>query len=82
MNEQLRVYPNPAQDVLYIKSENGEAIKRIVVYNAIGEQVYVSDNQGIESLDINTSAFQNGMYVLKVQYQNLQISTVKVSILR
>jgi hypothetical protein len=78
----LRVYPNPAQDVLHIESESGEAIKRIVVYNAIGEQVYVSDYQGIEDLDVNTSAFKNGIYVLRVQYQNLQVSSVKVSILR
>jgi hypothetical protein len=68
--------------VLHLESESGEAIKRIVVYNAIGEQLYISDYQGIVDLDINTSAFQNGMYVLRVQYQNLQVSSVKVSILR
>jgi hypothetical protein len=78
----LNIYPNPAQDVLHLESESGEAIKRVVVYNAIGEQVYVSDYQGVDKLDINTSTFQNGMYVLRVQYQNLQVSSAKVSILR
>jgi hypothetical protein len=67
-NIPLRVYPNPAQDILHLESESGEAIKRIVVYNAIGEQVYVSDYQGIDKLDINTSTFQNGMYVLRISY--------------
>jgi hypothetical protein len=64
----LNVYPNPTQDVLHIESESGESIKQISVYNSIGEQVYLSDCQGLHALEINTSAFQNGMYVLQISY--------------
>ncbi len=77
----LRIYPNPAQDVLHIESETGEAIQHIEVCNSIGEVVYVADNQGVEIL-LNTDTFANGMYILRVQYQNLRLSTEKFMVLR
>jgi hypothetical protein len=77
----LKIYPNPAQDILHLESESGEAIKRVVVYNAIGEQVYVSDYQGIDTLEINTSTFQNGMYVMRISYGDNRAAQRKIVVL-
>ena len=60
--DNLRLYPNPVGDVLYIESESQE---EGILYNQQSQQVAVYNNTG--SLDM--SALSSGIYFLKVGQQ-------------
>ena len=57
VNSNLRAYPNPSNEKLYILGTN----KPINIYNIKGEKVYFSNQ--LEVIDI--SLFKNGMYFLE-----------------
>jgi hypothetical protein len=59
------VYPNPAADVLNIKTPNG-ASDLIEVVNSMG-QVLVSGYPSENSLIVNTDEFSNGVYFVRVR---------------
>ena len=57
------IYPNPANRIVNISC--GEDISRVVVYNAIGQQVLVSNNGGRNvQLDLGTLA--GGAYTMRI----------------
>ena len=78
----LNIYPNPTQDVLHIESETGEYMQRVVVYNSLGTIVYSTDNQAVENISLDTSPFSDGVYIVKVEFQNREVQTYKFSVLR
>ncbi|MES2134440.1 MAG: T9SS type A sorting domain-containing protein [Bacteroidota bacterium] len=59
----LKIYPNPANDLLYIKSENIKENEKIEIRNMIGELVYESAATGLNEL--NASSWPLGTYVVK-----------------
>lgn len=61
IDEKVVLYPNPADDILII---NGENLGYVVVFNAIGQKVaeFTADSE----LIIATSAFENGVYFVKI----------------
>lgn len=60
-NENINVFPNPADALLNIRSSF--AVKKIEVYNVIGERILINDTPG-EILDI--SKCQPGFLLLKI----------------
>lgn len=58
----LRVYPNPSSDKIFIDSKN-EFIEEIVVYDVLGKQLF-SKKRNLKELDI--SNFQSGLYFLLI----------------
>ena len=60
----LTVYPNPASNKINIE---GEDICEVMIYNAVGQIVY-SKSGDVESVD--TSAFEEGLYVVNVKNIN------------
>ena len=61
-NSNLRVYPNPSNDKIFIDSKK-ESIEGIIVYNVLGKQLF-SKKGNLKELDI--SNLQNGMYFLQI----------------
>lgn len=59
----LAVYPNPVVDVLTVSYN--DTITDVKVINMLG-QVVIVQNVNAEKAEINTSALQNGSYILKV----------------
>ena len=59
-----RLYPNPANDVINIESE--EPIISVTVYNALGQKVYVNNSVNMELFQVPTSTFVNGVYFIRV----------------
>ena len=57
----LKIYPNPADNVLYITSEN-ENLESIIIYNAFGQQVFSSDYNPV----VDVSGLAAGIYMVKV----------------
>lgn len=61
----VKVYPNPVQNEVFISSPNLEKAKSIVVYDMTGRPVSITNNQSVSnSTSINTSSLENGSYLL------------------
>lgn len=58
----IRVYPNPAKDVLYFKGILNENLE-ISIYNVIGNEIISTSLNSNNSIDV--SNFQSGMYFVK-----------------
>ena len=62
------VFPNPANDFVTLK---GESLGTVRVYNAIGQKVDEFKANGSE-LRINTTGYENGVYVVKAGEQTMR----------
>ncbi|MEY2925447.1 MAG: hypothetical protein RLZZ337_1997 [Bacteroidota bacterium] len=73
----IKVFPNPAKNVLYIQSQNGEAAT-IGIYSILGEKVLEKQMEGVQNtLDISEIA--QGTYILRIeQGQNLVSQSILV----
>lgn len=56
----VRIYPNPAQNILHIESEN--TIKKVSVFNMVGQNILNTNEE-----TLNISNLTNGIYMLKVE---------------
>ena len=67
----IKVYPNPAIDRIYIKSDlNLET----VIYNTAGQLVLESSEK-----EINVIGLPAGFYLLRIKSENNKISTFKIT---
>ncbi len=72
--DDVNVYPNPSSDMLFIKT--AKTINSLQLFDIQGREVYSAS----ESTDaINTSAFEKGIYILKIK-TDIGMSTKKVII--
>ncbi|SEI41895.1 Por secretion system C-terminal sorting domain-containing protein [Dyadobacter koreensis] len=60
----VKMYPNPAADVLTISTE-GTQIKKIEIYNQAGQLI-----KGSEKASVDVSSFANGIYSVRAIYAN------------
>jgi hypothetical protein len=63
-NGQIMIYPNPANDVVNIKSDYN--ITRVDVMNFVGQNVYTNTNVEAMTTKINVSTLKAGVYFVKV----------------
>jgi hypothetical protein len=67
VNMGLNVYPNPATNLIFIKTDLKQDAQ-LTVYNALGEVVYKrSIKQNSNSIKLETSEFARGMYFAKLK---------------
>ena len=71
-NNSLSFYPNPVQDMLYIKYKLGnDAQVKAIIYSISGSELIhlesQSQMQGEQHLDINTSSLESGIYFLNLE---------------
>jgi bacillolysin len=73
----LSVFPNPASDILALKSNRKKA-GQIQVFDSIGRLI-LTKNVGIDEDSIDVSALKNGLYTLKltVEHESLNASFFK-----
>lgn len=72
----INIYPNPARDILNIEVADNELPDGYVIYNSLGQimaDVKVTDSN---NLTVNTSAYSNGMYFIKID-KGTQSKTIK-----
>lgn len=67
-NATVTLFPNPANDFVTLK---GESIGTVRVFNTIGQKVDEFEANGSE-LRINTTGYENGLYVVKAGEQILR----------
>jgi hypothetical protein len=63
----VRVYPNPANNVLNINANSN--INRVEVYNMMGQMVGMYNVNDMNT-QINTTNFANGVYTVKIETEN------------
>jgi len=74
----LSVYPNPAIDVVHVKTS--AAIIQIAVVNVNGKVLTQSEAKGYEAT-VNTTALSNGIYFLRI-VTSQGVTTKKIQIIR
>jgi len=74
----LSVYPNPAIDVVHVKTS--ATICQIAVVNVNGKVLIQSDAKGYEAT-VNTTALSNGIYFLRI-VTSQGVTTKKIQIIR
>lgn len=74
-------YPNPVKDELYLSwvNENNNPIENIIVYNINGQLIksYV-DLKSIENTTVDFQSCSEGLYSVKVSYQNGEEEVLKI----
>lgn len=61
------VYPNPSNEYINISSMNDN--NQILIYNTFGELVYQDQVRGEKHIQLSTSQFSSGVYLLHVNGQ-------------
>ena len=72
----VSIYPNPASDVLNVIANTN--ISRVRIINFIGQTMF-DNNVNNSSININTSTYQSGVYIISVETSN-GVSTEKITI--
>ena len=62
------VYPNPAQDVVNVTSTL--PMTQLTVTNYVGQVVYNNEMNDATSVQLNTSSYQTGVYLVKIETAN------------
>jgi len=66
LNEsQVNLFPNPATNNLNISST--DPIRQITVFNYVGQVVFNQEFGGEKVITLNTSSFESGIYVVRVE---------------
>ncbi|MCH8515800.1 MAG: T9SS type A sorting domain-containing protein [Cyclobacteriaceae bacterium] len=76
---QLKVFPNPAHNLINIQSES-EMIASISIFDLSGRNIYTQENIHESNIQINSSQFANGTYLLRAIDKNCRVFTNKVLI--
>ncbi len=71
----LNIYPNPAQDLLNIASQNELVNARF--FNVTGQKVMDINLYGVMSQDVDVSGLDNGLYILQVKDVTGEVNSVK-----
>ncbi len=72
----VSIYPNPATDALNVISNTN--IQRVRIINFIGQVIFNNEINN-SSININTSAYQSGVYIISVETSN-GVTTEKITI--
>ncbi|HWB62860.1 MAG TPA: Omp28-related outer membrane protein [Chitinophagales bacterium] len=80
--EKIALYPNPAKDIVYLNYTLNENTRlSFDVYNTLGQLVTslneTSINKGAVTTIINTSHFENGLYLVTVKGDGKVLQTLK-----
>lgn len=63
----IQVYPNPVNDILTIK---GEGVRRVTVYNVMGQIVEDRELEGQEEIRIDVNGYESASYILRIYTEN------------
>lgn len=61
----IQLYPNPAQDLVTIANNNG-TISAVRIFDVSGKRIYNNSENQTTEININTSAFAKGLYLIEI----------------
>lgn len=64
----IKIYPNPASTSITLESE--QPMQRVVVYNALGQQVMNISEKPQQLLELETNQLENGVYFVRIGVDN------------
>jgi len=70
----LKIYPNPAQDVLNIKGVVGVGNANLKIYDLNGRLIIKQAFNFENDQNINVSEFENGLYIVKIENSRVNFS--------
>lgn len=76
IDDDIKVYPNPASDILNIDWNKITGNKNLQIYNSIGQVVYVS-NEINDKSTIDIKDLPQGVYLIKLFVDDLNIKNIK-----
>ncbi|MBK7035070.1 MAG: lamin tail domain-containing protein [Bacteroidetes bacterium] len=74
INGSLFVYPNPAQEIIYVVLPENINGATCIITDISGKQLYSTITENSETININLSEFNSGMYLLRIMGNNIQYS--------
>ena len=69
VSENVKIYPNPFTDVLYLKEE-----EKIEVRDILGKMIYYS----VSANRIQTSTWDTGVYFISLKDKNQSVKVIKI----
>lgn len=67
LNKDVKIYPNPVQNILYINSE--KSIKKITIHNFLGQMMDEYKVLNISKTEIDVSSLSKGNYVVTIELE-------------
>ena len=77
INQNIKIYPNPTSDILYISSDS--EIKNIIITNVYGQIVYESYETGL-NFELDLSNLSNNLYHISFTDANNIRSSSKIMV--
>jgi hypothetical protein len=68
-HDYLSVSPNPANDLIRLSTTDGQVMKKIIVYNTIG-QFIMESNADAENYELNIATIKSGFYTIQIELAN------------
>ncbi len=68
-NNNTIIYPNPTNNIINIITTNNK-IKKVAIFNNIGKNIFDINNVDKNNLNIDLSKFNNGLYFIKVYFDD------------
>lgn len=78
IEKEIVLYPNPASDFLYIKSNDSNKVKDIEFYNTLGNRVYYVNVSNLSAMKIDVSNLKKGIYLVKLNFENSETTSSKL----
>ena len=69
LNEQIKVYPNPATDVIFVELPAGEMIHQLSIFDGLGRRILFMPNLQEAQMAIPVGQFTQGIYYMEVHSQ-------------
>lgn len=70
LNDEIKAYPNPASESIYINTSGSKKNNYILIYNMKGEKVYESKNITSPMHKVDLSSYPSGIYLISNGLQN------------
>jgi len=67
LQKNINIYPNPANNTLYVE---GEGLKTITIYNILGQTIETIETSGNSITTINTASYQPALYLIEILTEN------------
>lgn len=73
LNQNIKVYPNPTNDLLNVAFANDFQPYNLTLINVFGQVVLIKKNISTNRLQLNLSNYPNGIYFLQIEIENQKV---------
>jgi len=77
-NLTVKLFPNPADDFLWIQSLKDQQIEKIELFNSTGKPIIQQKNNSTKAIQVATDHLPNGIYFVKLIADDSSVSVGKI----